>query len=78
MVDSGAGGCDIMLPQKAIEALQLDRYAAQRATDLRGVGGDKAPRMQVKAIEMPAFQISGRKYQNISCLLVRRDGFDLR
>ena len=67
-----------MFPQRVIEELGLAGLVSKRSpTNLQGVGGDKAPRMQVRSMNLPAFKLSGEDFGSVHCLLVSRDGYDL-
>lgn len=83
MIDLGAGGTEVMFSAATVRELGLDRpnapfgSGADSFREIRGIGGDAAPSMRVRSVQVPSITISGASFLRVSCLCVTEGSFDL-
>ncbi|KAK9832838.1 hypothetical protein WJX81_005582 [Elliptochloris bilobata] len=77
MLDSGAGGVDVMFHERASLSFGLLEAAGVKTRFIRGVGGSEVSGVRVQSGNLSFMQLSGSRFERIRCLFSASDGLDL-
>ncbi|GAB4813185.1 hypothetical protein N2152v2_000231 [Parachlorella kessleri] len=74
MLDSGAGGVDLMVNARAAADFDLGKPASRHQRYIRGVGGDEAGRVRVTSSTLGWVEVGGVRFEGARALLAESEG----
>ncbi|CAL8460583.1 g112 [Coccomyxa elongata] len=74
LLDSGAGGVELMLHARAAQELQVQAAPHVRTHTLKGVGGATSKALNMNASRLPWLRLSGTMFDDVLCLAASASG----
>lgn len=76
LLDSGAGGSDIMFSQRSFKQLQVDQRKGSASRSIRGIGGQAGSSTKAITARLPWVQLGKQRLESPKCLFADT-GFEL-